>query len=295
MVKTIDKNKILNYIFWLLVFIGLMAFFYSSHPLVLFDSDDWLYASFSRDAIPIAYNWNPTRVLPECLQPLITLIGAYVIYPIMDDYIMAIALAYAIVLCIVICVYFYYVYKLLLKRINLETNKARVMILLFIFLHFLIYRTTETNNEYIFFSHNVNCIFFYVIPTLLNIIIVLYFETSDYPFKNQNIFKESIVILLIYLSIFSNLFSSYILGIWAGIKCLFIIIDLIKNKKKINKQIIIDNLLYIGIVLLWLISMGFELTGGRFKDVEGISLSISLLEGIKIYVHKYLSLNRIVL
>lgn len=259
-----------------------------AHPLIIFDSDDFLYTSFSRNAIPLLNNWNPSRVLPEILEPFISFIGAYVIYPIMGDYIMSLALVYGILLSALISIYFYFIYKFLIKKTGVDAKEAKILILLFIFLHFLIYRTQNSNNEHIFSSNNVNCIFFYTIPTLLNIILVLYFELNDKQFELKNIYRSAILILLIYLAIFSNLFSSYILGIWSGI-------NLIYALKKFNKESIKKNKLYIGILALWFISMIFELSGGRSSEVNNTLTFSSILNGFLTYINKYLSLNKLVL
>lgn len=52
------------------IFAFLFVFFARVHPLMLFDTDDWQYISYSRHAVPIWGDWNPTRVFPETVMPL---------------------------------------------------------------------------------------------------------------------------------------------------------------------------------------------------------------------------------
>lgn len=51
---------------WVVLFLLLVLFFTKITPLVVFDSDDWLYVSFTRMPVPIWGHWNPSRVLRNC-------------------------------------------------------------------------------------------------------------------------------------------------------------------------------------------------------------------------------------
>ena len=68
-------------LFGAIAFAFFVAFFSTVHPIVISDTDDWLYSYEARNAIPIVHLWNPTRVLPEILMPFVTRICAYGIYP----------------------------------------------------------------------------------------------------------------------------------------------------------------------------------------------------------------------
>ena len=81
--NTIKKNKkaVGLFFFGLAVFLIMLAYFTRLHALVLFDTDDWKYASYSRQAVPLWKNWNPTRVFPEIFMSLCYDFASAVFYP----------------------------------------------------------------------------------------------------------------------------------------------------------------------------------------------------------------------
>lgn len=90
-----------------MLFLLLVLFFTKITPLVVFDSDDWLYVSYRRMPVPIWGHWNPSRVLPELLMPFVSSLGALVLYPLTGDYMGALTLVFAVTVSLVIVVYIY--------------------------------------------------------------------------------------------------------------------------------------------------------------------------------------------
>ena len=102
------SKKILNKIPLLMLigtFIFLFVFFFKIHPLVFFDSDDWHYIAYNREALPVWKVLNPAKVLPETFMPLMSDIGAYFLYPFTHDYVNSITFMHAIVFSVAICIY----------------------------------------------------------------------------------------------------------------------------------------------------------------------------------------------
>ena len=48
-----------------------MIFFTLSHPILVSDTDDWLYINRTRVAWPTLEEWNPVRIFPEIFMPII--------------------------------------------------------------------------------------------------------------------------------------------------------------------------------------------------------------------------------
>ena len=64
--------------------------------------------------------YNPIKVLPETLFPLSGLVAAYVVYPLVGDYISAISLTSALVMAGLISLYMYLFFKLVERWFSLS-------------------------------------------------------------------------------------------------------------------------------------------------------------------------------
>lgn len=285
----IDKTKIIGG-YWILIYAAILVFFYCIHPLILFDTDDWQYSHQVRNMIPQISAWNPARVLPEILMPLVSYISGYLFYPIMQNFVMSLALGYAMVLSLFIVSYFYLAYRLLRQRGEFKDFQAMALTTLFIILHFLVYRIGYSDNEHAFYSFNITCYFFYIIPTLLNVILILYFELQGRVFIKDCHLRNGGVLLLIYLAIYSNLFNSCLLPIWCGVKCL----TRWMREKRISQEVLRESAGYILVIAMWLISMVYELSGGRADSLENRFTATYLLECANTFVRRYHDLNHLI-
>lgn len=224
-------------------------------------------------------------------MPLVSYISAYLFYPISGDYIMSLALGYALTLTGFIVAYFYLAYRLLRQKVEITDFQALSVTTIFIILHFLVYRTEGSNNAYVFRADNVTCIFYYTIPTLLNIILILYFECRGEIFAKGRHLQNGGVLLLIYLAIFSNLFSSCLLPIWCGVRFL----EKWIHEKRFDTQLLKEGASYLLIIMMWLISMGYELTGGRADSVGDQFGLANLWKCTSAFILQYISINRMAL
>ncbi len=155
-----------DHLFYFLIFLGFFIFFAEVHPIIPFDADDWENMSFNRIALPSLDLWNPTKVFPECFQPLVGLVAAYVVSPLVGDYLNALVYAHACVVSLFIILYLISLQKLLKSIFNFSNLTCYALIIIFILFHFLILRTSQAENDYLLFSQNANCFYHYTIPNL---------------------------------------------------------------------------------------------------------------------------------
>lgn len=257
------KKQLNSYFFFLATFLLLVLFFSQIHPLLPFDSDDWTFMSANRIALPSPRYWNPSRVLPEVLMPFFSGLAAYTIYPITGDYIEAMVTMHALVVSFFITLYVYFFVRLLRNRLNVSPNLSLLYALLFLSLHFLIFRTADSDNRHLFYSHDLTCYYFYIIPNMLNAILVMSLLEHDWIKSNKFSFlKKGLVAVTVYLAICSNLYCSVIFVV-------FIICRLLMAFpwSRISfyqlRNFSFQNWPSLAIILLWLCVNLMELMGPR--------------------------------
>ena len=257
------QTKVISIVFIGILFIFSFVFFTRIHPIVIFDTDDWMYTSYTRLAVPLWGNWNPARILPETLMSLSANIGVYVLNPIINDYVGTITISYVFVLSMCICFYMYRFMRLIQNKFNMSLYIALSLSVLFFLFHFWAFKHAGSNNDYFFRSHDAACYFYYVIPNILNASLVFYFlEKGHYSFENYKTKASAgLMLVCIYFLIFSNLYPSIILASFFSFIVIKYIIENVKTKTVFSnlKQIQIPLL---GL-LLWIISLVFEWKGAR--------------------------------
>lgn len=283
------KNiNIANGIFYTILFAIFFVFFSQIHPLLPFDTDDWLYSGFARPPYPSIYQWNPTKILPECLQPTIAMIAAYVVTPIIGDYLNALVVSHSIVISMFITIYLFSVQKLLEWRYKTSYRINFCIILVYTLLHFLILRISDSNNDYLWYSRDVNCYYNYLIPNMLNASLVLWLMRHDLRKITQSS-NFCILLFITFLALFSNLYSTVILIAYVGSVLLLDLFDYKKGNGTWLKDYIKDHTFYLISIIIWIIVQWFEVNGNR-ANAYGYT-DISLVETIKKTI-KYLLLLR---
>ena len=275
------KDKIKMILFIGIIFIFTYIFFTRIHKLVIFDADDWTYVSEPRSFIPLWGVWNPAKLFPESLMPLCGSIASYLVNPFINDYVRSITIVSAFVVSTFISIYIYMFSSFIKKKFKHSTNGTIVIGLLFFLFHFLLFAVKDMNNQYLFWSHNVNCYYNYLIPNLVNFSLIFYLLSNDidYSTKFPKNFKYGIILLLIYISIFSNMFCNIIIGVFAGVE---ILVNFIKERKKINiKEFFKKYFLLFVILVLWLVALIFELNGGRAESPYNVNFITAFIESAK--------------
>ena len=237
-----------NAIIWIALLLFLVVFFLEAHPLVPYDADDWTYLGCIRHALPMPGTWNPCKVFPETIEGICGYIAGYIFFPLTRNFMGAITAVLSLTYAVWIFMYFYSVSKLFEK-------KTIITVFIFVAMHFLVFKSQSNNNKYMFGADNVNAVFNYTIPAMLNCITIILLEKDKVRHKG-------LIWLLIYLSIFSNLYNNVILATYAGVNVLFYLVQTKSIKDVLNKQRV--NLI---ILLLWVCSLFGEKTGQRASQI----------------------------
>ena len=262
MSKLTKKEKWIMAVMTLAVFAAMFAFFFTAHPIVILDSDDWQYISYSRPAVPYTNFWNPARILPEILMPACGSLAAVLYHFGAAGYIESQMLVFSAVLSAFIAFYILAFTVLIKKRFSLPVYMSVALGIFFLLLHFLIFRNAKSDNLYMFWSYDATCVFYYTIPSLLCCTLVMYFESSgilENFFSANRILLKSLLVIAIYLAVFSNLFNSVIIAVYMAY-------EIIRSRK--------IKLMPLMIVLLWAVSLIFEALGGRGSVSMGDALNL---------------------
>lgn len=246
------------------VFVFLYIWFSKIHPLVIYDADDWTYLAYVREAMPLLGDWNPGKVFPEVVMPLVSSIGLYTLYPLTGDYIGTFTVIHALVVSGFITLYVRCLEGLLGRVFDLPRTQGILLSGLFLLFHFMALRGQEINNLYLFHCVDLNCYYNYLIPALMSAALLMYLMRNDRfdAFMDSDRYvMQGIFWVAVYFTIFSNLATSGILAAFAGSRVLLALIRRWKGLK--IREFIRDNRVDLLILLLWLASAVVELSGGR--------------------------------
>jgi len=288
------NNKIYNpnWICFSVCFIIFVIFYGIIHPLVPFDTDDWMNMNISRPFYPSLECWNPTKVFPECLEPTVAMFAAYFIAPAIGDYVNALILANAIVVSTFITFYLYSVQRLLIDRFDLSKLNSFCIVVFFALIHFIVLKTKETNNDYLWYAEDCNCYYHYIIPNLLCASLVLWLMRIGVK-KMQNNWNLAILVFVSFLALCSNLYSTVILIAYIGAILLYDLIIINKGEKNWLINYIKQHSYYLIILVLWLVVQLFEANGiraiayGHLEEPEGDLLLTTLKHFVSLKYNLY--------
>ena len=244
----------------------MFIFFSQVHPIVLFDGDDWNVISDARVGLPKWGGWNPIKVLPETLFPVCGYFAAYVVTPLVGDYLTAQTISAALVVSIFIAAYVMMFVLFAERVLHLDKLSANFFGALFLLIHFALFLKHNTqDNLYLFHTTDANCYFNYVIPNLLNAALILLLARVDVTkkFFDCATWKSIALFFALYLAIFSNVLSSCTLAIFVGVELLSRVVP----KNFSPRKFFADNRSLFVVLIFWLISLLFEANGGRAKSM----------------------------
>lgn len=267
-----DNALIIAVLFWAVVFIGFFVFFTVVHPLYIFDTDDWTNIRPQRSAIPIWRDWNPTKVLPETLMPLAAELGVRLFMPISRDYIGSIAIAFALVVSAFYSTYFLLFYYFSTKKFKIPAYLSIMLGTFMLLLHFLPFVKASSGNAYMYAPPNVTCVFHYTIPALLNASLILLFSSGSCVEKadvgqilRAPKLRYGIWLLVIYLAINSNILNSIIFIAYISS---VLMIEYVKGGVRLFLDVCRKNIIWIGVIYIWLLSLIMESRGGRASSIQ---------------------------
>ena len=154
------RNKYIFISFTFSIFFICYVFFTQVKPIIFLDIDDWEYMVYSRLAVPLWGDWNPSRILPELLMSFCTNIGVFIINPFLNDYVGSISQSYGIFVSVFITVYIYRLMHLIKEKFNISDFLAVGISILFFLFHFWAWRYSRYNNDYFFRTHDATCYFY---------------------------------------------------------------------------------------------------------------------------------------
>ena len=290
--RFVNKERVPFLIFILLVFSFFFLFFFYLHPISISDTDDWIFLTYHRDAWPIWRGWNPIRVFAEVTIPAVSSASAILFYPINGDIFASLSLGYAICVAATLAGLSAVLCKTFRKKYSMCT--AITVSLFFLTCHFWIFRTKYQDNDYMLRTADACTVFYYVIPNLLNAALVLWMEKDDelinWCLGDHQFTKKSVFLILVYFSIFSNIWAGMILAAYAGCKVLFALRPLLqKQKKGINW--LKENKVFLALIAVWIVSQVFEMNGGR-ADMIGKDLSSEIGETLDTMLRTAVAVNR---
>lgn len=262
-------------IFTLVLFIIFFVYFTQVNPLVIYDGDDWVNIGTFRTPVPRMENYNPIKVLPETLFPIVGYLSVYFLKPFAGDYIQAVTVESALVLTVFIVCYGMLFGKVLRKYFDISFPQEMLLESIFLMLHFLILKKENYFSPFLFGSVNLTCIYHYILPGLLNFSVCFYLLGKE---KNQLTHFHSIgwLILGIYLCIFSNILHSIILAAFVGIMGLNKVRVMVGHRQGLKN--IVYNLRFEGVIILvWFISLYYEAHGNRAKDIATHNFGASFI------------------
>lgn len=280
--KEVIQMKQRHIVSFVIPFIMLLFFFLVVKPIILYDTDDWTYISLFRIPLPQWGSWNPGKVFPETMMTFISFVG------IKGFEIFGISLPQALLVtnAMFFAVLIAYYMSLLLtvnKDVKFENKpKDIVLALMIMILHFLAFKAEDSNNAHMFWAHNMTCYYNYVLPSMINITIVLIMEKQRIDGNAKNIAKYA---LLTYIAIFSNLFSNVILMAYIGVKLIDSTVNGLRNKRKVG-NLIVENAFFVYIIALWIICAIFEVNGARSHNISA-GLNLDILGSVKVLAKFY--------
>lgn len=267
------KYFFVYHIFYLFFLFSFLFIWYTrAYPLLVADADDWTYISYIRQAIPKWGIWNPAKVLPETFMGIIGGFSAFVVAPLVNDYILSFTYSYAFVICIFIVLYVFLFDCFLIKKFG--TTSLQTIFISFVFFssHFLIMKSGDINNKYLLKAINLNCFMNYLIPFLVCVSLVFYLLTiiddnskNIFSFTNSNYnqIQKTILVSVGYLAIFSNMVDNILL-----ISVIVSLYLFLFRKNFFCIKNFCESHFFIYLLILEVICLIFEANGGRAKSLE---------------------------
>ena len=276
--KQLSKN--IHILMGIVLFFCFFVFYSRIVPIVPFDTDDWYYMGYYRIPLPIWGDWNPSRVLPEILMPNLSVFTARVIYPVTGNYITSMTMIYAIFMAVLLAILCYQLYRF---AESLGTSKLSAVLLtvFWAFLHFTLLAGAASGNTWLWGSITATCYFYYAIPAIWNEALVIYLiRKRD---AKKSVLVKILLCVFCYFGVFSNLFPAVILPAYTGMDLLVSFVRWIgaaKEAKCSFAKFLKEELFNLYVIILFLISVVFELSGGRASGFSGFQFA-EVMETLK--------------
>lgn len=274
-IYTPSNETLCKWLLFIFIFVVIAIFFTAIHPLTIISGDDWINLSSGRQAYPQWGGFNPIKVVPEILFPFFGNLASALLIPLGFTFLEAVAYLTAFLIASLVVVFLYQFYMLLRKKVNFPAYLSSLLVIFYLLCLFGMFRTLNNNNSpYLLWEQNITCYYHYIVPALINGSLAIYFlRTGVYGLKiiSEKRVTAGILVLAIYLCVFSNIFASVYLAVLCGVMMLF---GLISRKYKIIETIQAYPF-HVVTLIMWIISAAFEMNGGRAERMAKDQLDIS--------------------
>ena len=297
------RDMIVWILFCCLIFAGICTFFLKFHPLMVFDTDDWTYLSFTRQSklLPSTKEWNPIKVFPENNMPLAGHLGKPFLKAGKNSFYDVISISTGVVLCLFVLIYVISNARVVERIFKSGLVESILISLLVVFAHFTPFDSQADRSLNFFSAINMTSIFNYIIPTIFNAILVclaiIHEDDIRHFFRKKHWVCKMVYVILIYFAIFSNLYCSIVFVVFSGMMCIkyFFVEARDYTTDRVDK--LIQCSVYIYAIILWVISMIFEISGGRAEQLSGVAFDVkgSFIRYVEVIKDKNIVFNVILI
>ena len=194
------------------VFLFFLLFYTKIYPLVISTTDDYFSIANHRQILPEWHGSEPARVFPEVFMPLVSQ-GSALLYRIFGGNILDwLTFGRAFFLAAVITGLSAAVYRLLRKH-GIPAWQSCAGLVIFLLMHFWIFKQKRQDGSiYMLWTDCACTCFHYVIPNLMNAILVLWLHMDrdlHELFRPEKALKKAFFVFYAYLCIFSNIWGKY--------------------------------------------------------------------------------------
>lgn len=248
------KKNIIEFSFFLSIFMGLFIFFRFVYPLVPQCADDWNMLVGFMEQYPYAFptsGWG--YFTPFLLNTLCGYIAAFLIFPITGNYISALITITALVRSVSIVISLIMIYRILLY-LSSNTINAILCTLFFLTTSFLMFKT-KSASEYLYWQYNFCTVYLYGIPNYLaSAFSVFLIYRHITPSKKSSNLNTGFLLIMIYLLAFSMLSTGFLV---ASVSGWIIVLNILQEKNV--KIIFIKCWTHFLSIVLFFICLFFEM------------------------------------
>jgi hypothetical protein len=277
-----------------IIFAFIYVFFTIAHPMIPWVGDDWAcMGAMSRRALPTNETWNGGRVFPDVFAPMVGYFAAYIVYPILGDYLHSISVTSGVIISLFSIIFYIVLYKFF-YALTFKNIVSLCISLIVVVVYFVLFQSKSSENIYMLWMVNLTTLFYYFLPNIINSTLVLYFMTKsanneNIIIENKNLNKTALLICILYFSLFSMMWGSVILFVYAVLDLLISFIS-IKLNKRYCKSFIKNKIFLLFIVVFFLIYIYFEFTSARGKSLLVASEKRLFFADIKLAMKEFFAI-----
>lgn len=272
--QAIRKDRWTGMIFIGMMFLFFLFFFSKLYPIVISTTDDYYALANHRHVFPTWHGSQPIRVFAEVFMPLASqgasllfrLFGGNIFDYLTFGYAFCVAAAMAGLVGVL-----YHMFR----KAGVPALQTCAGLVIFLLMHFWIFKQRQQDgNLYMLYTEYACTYFYYVIPNLMNCILVVWLHTDrdvHELFRPGKYLKKGLFVLFAYFCIFSNIWAGAILAVYLGVRLVSDGIAAIRGKKSFRGWFR-EHYVILLLLIVWLVSQVFEMNGVR---AAGIGQSIS--------------------